>query len=192
MKSDVNQPAEVEKTIRTVIDRFGRIDCACNNAGVEDTAAAFQDQTLENYDKVFGVNVKGLWLCMQHEIRQMTKQGSGAIVNVSSVAGMIGVSKNATYVASKHAVIGFTKAAAVEVSKIGIRVNAVAPAAIDTGMFDRFAANPELRQRVSAAHPIGRIGRPEEVANAVIWLCSDEASFVTGHTLLVDGGYTAQ
>src|SRR5262245_30820728 len=140
LKSDVSQPAEVEKTIRTVIDRFGRIDCACNNAGVEDTAAAFQDQTMENYDKVFGVNVKGLWLCMQQEIRQMTKQGSGAIVNMSSVAGLIGVSKNATYVASKHAVIGFTRAAADEVSKNGIRVNAVAPAPIDTATTDPTAA----------------------------------------------------
>jgi NAD(P)-dependent dehydrogenase (short-subunit alcohol dehydrogenase family) len=189
VRADVSNPADVEKTMTTVLSRFGRLDVAFNNAGVEDAAAPFHEQTVENYDRVMGINVKGLWLSMQAEIRQMLKQGGGAIVNTSSVAGLIAITGNATYVATKHAVIGYTKAAALEYAKQGIRVNAVAPAAIDTEMVQRFASEPAVRDQLMRAHPIGRIGQPEEVAAAVLWLASPAASFVTGHTLVVDGGY---
>ena len=162
---------------------------AFNNAGVEDAAAPFHEQTVENFDRVMGINVKGLWLSMQAEIRQMLQQGGGAIVNTSSVGGLIAITGNATYVATKHAVIGFTKAAALEYAQQGIRVNAVAPAAIDTDMVRRFASEQPVLDQLARAHPIGRIGQSEEVAEAVLWLASPAASFVTGHTLVVDGGY---
>ncbi len=189
VRADVSNPSDVEKTVATVLSRFGRVDVAFNNAGVEDAAAPFHEQTVENYDRVMGINVKGLWLSMQAEIRQMLKQGGGAIVNTSSVGGLIAITGNATYVATKHAVIGFTKAAALEFAKQGIRVNAVAPAAIDTEMVQRFASEQAVRDQLARSHPIGRIGQPEEVAEAVLWLASPAASFVTGHTLVVDGGY---
>jgi NAD(P)-dependent dehydrogenase (short-subunit alcohol dehydrogenase family) len=189
VRADVSKAAEVESTLATLLARFGRLDVAFNNAGAEDAAAPFHEQTVENYDRVMGINVKGLWLSMQAEIRQMLKQGGGAIVNTSSVGGLIAIAGNATYVATKHAVIGFTKAAALEYAKQGIRVNAVAPAAIDTEMVQRFATEQAVRDKLAAAHPIGRMGQPEEVAEAVLWLASPAASFVTGHTLLVDGGY---
>ena len=189
VRADVSKAADVESTLATLLARFGRLDVAFNNAGVEDAAAPFHEQTVENYDRVMGINVKGLWLSMQAEIRQMLKQGGGAIVNTSSIGGLIAITGNATYVATKHAVIGFTKAAALEYAKQGIRVNAVAPAAIDTEMVQRFATEQAVRDKLAAAHPIGRMGQPEEVAEAVLWLASPAASFVTGHTLVVDGGY---
>jgi NAD(P)-dependent dehydrogenase (short-subunit alcohol dehydrogenase family) len=189
VRADVSRPADVENTLATLLARFGRLDIAFNNAGVEDIAAPFHEQTVENYDRVMGINVKGLWLSMQAEIRQMLKQGGGAIVNTSSVGGLIAIAGNATYVATKHAVLGFTKAAALEYARQGIRVNAVAPAAIDTEMVQRFATEQAVRDKLAAAHPIGRMGQPEEVAEAVLWLASPAASFVTGHTLVVDGGY---
>jgi NAD(P)-dependent dehydrogenase (short-subunit alcohol dehydrogenase family) len=189
VRADVSRPADVESMLATVLSRFGRLDAAFNNAGVEDAAAPFHEQTVENFDRVMGINVKGLWLSMQAEIRQMLKQGGGAIVNTSSVGGLIAISNNATYVATKHAVIGYTKAAALEYAKQGIRVNAVAPAAIETDMVRRFATEQAVRDKLAAAHPIGRMGQPEEVAEAVLWLASPAASFVTGHTLVVDGGY---
>lgn len=189
VRADVSRPADVESMLATVLSRFGRLDVAFNNAGVEDAAAPFHEQTVENFDRVMGINVKGLWLSMQAEIRQMLKQGGGAIVNTSSVGGLIAISNNATYVATKHAVIGYTKAAALEYAKQGIRVNAVAPAAIETDMVRRFATEQAVRDKLAAAHPIGRMGQPEEVAEAVLWLASPAASFVTGHTLVVDGGY---
>ena len=192
VRADVSKASDVENTIATVLSRFGRLDVAFNNAGVEDAAAPFHEQTAENYDRVMGINVKGLWLSMQAEIRQMLKQGGGAIVNTSSVGGLIAITGNATYVATKHAVIGFTKAAALEFAKQGIRVNAVAPAAIDTEMVQRFATEQAVLDKLAAAHPIGRMGQPEEVAAAVLWLASPAASFVTGHTLVVDGGYLAK
>jgi NAD(P)-dependent dehydrogenase (short-subunit alcohol dehydrogenase family) len=192
IRADISKSADVESMLATVLSRFGRLDAAFNNAGVEDAAAPFHEQTVENYDRVMGINVKGLWLSMQAEIRQMLKQGGGAIVNTSSIGGLIAIANNATYVATKHAVIGYTKAAALEYAKQGIRVNAVAPAAIDTDMVRRFASEPAVRDKLAAAHPIGRLGQAEEVAQAVLWLASPAASFVTGHTLVVDGGYLAK
>jgi NAD(P)-dependent dehydrogenase (short-subunit alcohol dehydrogenase family) len=189
VRADVSNPTDVEKMLATVVSRFGRLDVAFNNAGVEDAAAPFHEQTVENFDRVMGINVKGLWLSMQAEIRQMLQQGGGAIVNTSSVGGLIAITNNATYVATKHAVIGFTKAAALEYAKQRIRVNAVAPAAIDTDMVRRFASEQSVLDQLARAHPIGRIGQSEEVAEAVLWLASPAASFVTGHTLVVDGGY---
>ena len=189
VRADVSKAAHVENTLATLLARFGRLDVAFNNAGVEDIAAPFHEQTVENYDRVMGINVKGLWLSMQAEIRQMLKQGGGAIVNTSSVGGLIAIAGNATYVATKHAVLGFTKGAALEYAKQGIRVNAVAPAAIDTEMVQRFASEQAVRDQLARSHPMGRIGQPEEVAQAVLWLASPAASFVTGHTLVVDGGY---
>ena len=189
VRADVSNPTDVEKMLATVVSRFGRLDVAFNNAGVEDAAAPFHEQTVENFDRVMGINVKGLWLSMQAEIRQMLQQGGGAIVNTSSVGGLIAITNNATYVATKHAVIGFTKAAALEYAKQRIRVNAVAPAAIDTDMVRRFASEQPVLDQLARAHPIGRIGQSEEVAEAVLWLASPAAAFVTGHTLVVDGGY---
>jgi NAD(P)-dependent dehydrogenase (short-subunit alcohol dehydrogenase family) len=192
VKADVAKAAEVEAMVRRAVEAFGRLDYAFNNAGIEETPTPLVEQTEENYDAIIDTNVKGVWLSLKYEIPQILKQGGGAIVNNSSIAGLIAMAGAGVYVASKFAVIGLTKAAALEYAKAGLRVNAVCPAAIDTDMFDRFASIPGVRAQLEAAHPIGRIGRPEEVADAVVWLCSDAASFVTGHALPVDGGFTAQ
>src|SRR5205814_9971177 len=167
---------------------------AFNNAGIEgDVKPTLIDQTEANFDAVMNINVKGVWLSMKYEIPQMLKTGGGAIVNCSSVAGVIGFPGIGIYSASKHAVIGLTKTAALEYSAQGIRVNAVNPAVIDTEMVDRLAVGVDMKKDDFATlHPIGRIGRVEEVAEAVLWLCSGKASFVTGHSLLIDGGFTAR
>jgi NAD(P)-dependent dehydrogenase (short-subunit alcohol dehydrogenase family) len=191
VRADVAKEADVRALVQKALEAFGRLDFAVNNAGVEGDNRPLVEQTVEEYDKIFRTNVLGVLLSMKHEIPAMLRAGSGAIVNISSVAGLVAIPNASTYIASKHAVIGLTKAAALETARTGVRVNAVAPAAIDTDMYTRFAADPEVRRQVDAAHPVGRIGRPEEVAAAVVWLCSDAASFVTGHTLTVDGGFTA-
>ncbi|MFT5245252.1 MAG: NAD(P)-dependent dehydrogenase (short-subunit alcohol dehydrogenase family), partial [Psychroserpens sp.] len=147
----------------------------------------------ENWDRTIGVNLKGIWLCMKHEIPEMLKQGKGVIVNCSSVAGLVGFAGLPAYVASKHGVIGLTKTAALECAKIGIRVNAVCPGVIQTAMIDRLTGNDkEAIEQFTNLEPVGRFGQPEEIANAVIWMCSDGASFVTGHAMAVDGGFVAQ
>jgi NAD(P)-dependent dehydrogenase (short-subunit alcohol dehydrogenase family) len=192
VQADVSKDADVARLVRATVERFGRVDVAFNNAGIEEAVGAFHEKSEADYDKIFGVNVKGLWLSMVHEVRQMLRQGGGAIVNTSSVAGVVGFPGAAVYDASKHAVIGFTKSVALEYARKGIRVNAVAPAAIDTDMFDRFAAAADVRKQLEEAHPVGRIGTADEVAAAVLWLASDAASFVTGQTLPVDGGFTVQ
>ena len=194
IRTDVAKAADVRAMVEKTVATYGRLDYAFNNAGViEQTPGPLVEQSEETFGRIMDINVKGVWLSMKYEIPEMLKHGGGAIVNMSSVAGVVGFPGMGIYVASKHAVVGLTKAAAVEYSKSGVRVNAVNPAAIETEMLAHFVAdNAEVRAQMAAAHPIGRTGRPEEIADAVIWLCSDKASFVTGHALLVDGGYTAQ
>jgi NAD(P)-dependent dehydrogenase (short-subunit alcohol dehydrogenase family) len=191
--TDVAQEAQVKNLIGRTLERFGRLDFAFNNAGIDQQPTPLLEQTEETYDQVMDINVKGVWLSMRHEIPAMLKSGGGAIVNTSSALGLIAFPGVEVYVASKHAVIGLTKSAAVEFGKQGIRINAVLPAAIETDMYRRFVGEKaESIAAMVAMHPIGRIGTPEEIADAVIWLCSSKSSFVIGHSLLVDGGFTAQ
>ena len=191
-RTDVLVAADIEALVDHAVTTYGRLDLAFNNAGIEGDVAPLIEQTEANYDAVMDVNVKGVWLSMKYEIPKMLERG-GAIVNCSSVAGLIGFPGVAIYIASKHAVIGLTKTAALEYSAQGVRVNAVNPAVIDTEMVDRFAVGLNMKKDdFSTLHPIGRIGRVEEVAEAVLWLCSGKASFVTGHSLIVDGGFTAR
>ena len=193
VKTDVANAAEVKTMVEKTVATYGRLDYAFNNAGViEPKPGPLVEQTEETFDQIVNVNVKGVWLSMKYEVPEMLKHGGGAIVNMSSVAGVIAFPGLGIYIASKHAVIGLTKTAALEYSKLGVRVNAVNPAAIETDMLAHVANDPEAKAQMGAMHPIGRIGTAEEVANAVVWLCSDKASFVTGHSLLVDGGLTAQ
>ncbi|HVZ97867.1 MAG TPA: SDR family oxidoreductase [Chitinophagaceae bacterium] len=189
---DVSKSNDVKAMIEKIVATFGRLDFAFNNAGIEGTMGNIQDCTEENWDKTIGIDLKGIWLCMKYEIPQMLQQGKGAIVNCSSVAGLIGFPGLPAYVASKHAVAGLTKTAALENSKEQIRVNAVCPGVIHTDMIDRITGKDKnAEQQYANMEPIGRIGRPEEVAEAVMWLCSDSASFVTGTTIPVDGGWIA-
>ena len=197
VSTDVSNGREVEALVDRAVQAYGRLDLACNNAGISGPHLVFTaDFREEDWDKVIDTNLKGVWLCMKYEIRQMLKQQTkGAIVNVSSVAGLSGGWFNSAYYASKHGVIGATKAAAVEYAKEGIRINAVCPATIRTPMADQTmfkSQNPEAQLRQNALHPIGRIGNPEEVAAAIVWLCSDAASYMVGHALVVDGGFLSR
>jgi NAD(P)-dependent dehydrogenase (short-subunit alcohol dehydrogenase family) len=192
-RTDVLVAAEIEALVDHAVKTYGGLDLAFNNAGVEGNVAPLVAQTEANYDSVMDVNVKGVWLSMKYEIPRMLERGGGAIVNCSSVTGLIGFPNVSIYVASKHAVIGLTKAAALEYSAQGIRVNAVNPAVIDTEMVDRLAEGFSMKKDdLVTFHPIGRVGRVEEVAEAVVWLCSGKSSFVTGHCLVIDGGFTAR
>jgi NAD(P)-dependent dehydrogenase (short-subunit alcohol dehydrogenase family) len=193
-RTDVLVAADIEALVDHAVTTYGRLDIAFNNAGTEgDVQPTLVEQTEANFDAVMGINVKGVWLSMKYEIPRMLEQGAGAIVNCSSVAGVIGFPGIGIYVASKHAVIGLTKVAALEYSAQGIRINAVNPAVIDTEMVDRLADGMNMKKDdLTVFHPIGRLGRVEEVAEAVLWLCSGKASFVTGHSLIVDGGFTAR
>lgn len=185
VKTDVCEGAEVEALINTVVETYGQLDCAFNNAGVFNGGPTHEFLE-EDWDNVINTNLKGVWLCMKYEIPQMLKQGGGVIVNNSSAAGLVGVPNWAAYVSSKHGVLGLTKCVALEYAKQGIRINAVCPAFIHTPMVEAVLNEPE--QIAMMMHPIGRIGAPEEVADAVIWLCSDASSFVTGEVLRLDGG----
>jgi NAD(P)-dependent dehydrogenase (short-subunit alcohol dehydrogenase family) len=192
-RTDVVVAADVKALVDHAVTTYGRLDIAFNNAGIEGDPRPLAEQTEANFDAVMDINVKGVWLSMKYEIPRMLEQGGGAIVNSSSVAGVVGFPGIGIYAASKHAVIGLTKTAALEYSALGIRINAVNPAAIDTEMIDRLANGMNTKKEdLSTLHPIGRIGRVEEVAAAVLWLCSSKASFVTGHSLIVDGGFTAR
>ena len=194
IKTDVSNAAEVEAMVNKAVETYGRLDFAFNNAGIGDTMAYTADLTEEEWDRTINVNLKGVWLCMKYEIKQMLKQGGGAIVNMSSVIGLVGLKGSSAYTASKGGVIQLTRTAALEYTRSGIRINAVCPSFIATPMNKRLLANePELEKKIkNILHPVGRLGEPEEVAVVVIWLCSDRASFITGHPLVVDGGYLAQ
>lgn len=189
VKSDASKSADVESLVQKTVERYGRLDVAFNNAGIEGKWVPLAEQTEENWDQVHGINLKGVWLSMKYEILQMLKQGGrGTIVNMSSVAGLIGAAGAGVYVASKHGVLGLTKSAAIEYAAHGIRVNAVCPAVIETPMAERAFGDPEVTKRMVSLHPIGRFGKPMEVAEAVLWLCSDKSSFTTGQCLGIDGG----
>jgi NAD(P)-dependent dehydrogenase (short-subunit alcohol dehydrogenase family) len=193
VQADVRIAAEVEALIQTTVDTYGRLDCAYNNAATEGIPGLTADCTEENFDRVIGTNLKGIWLCLKYEIPVMLKQGGGSIVNCSSLTGLIGFPNVAAYTASKHGVLGLTKAAALEYAKSGIRINAVCPGVIDTEMANRFAGgNPDVLAYLATLEPVGRLGKPEEVAAAVLWLSSPEASFVLGAGLTVDAGMTIQ
>lgn len=193
VRCDVSNFREVTYLIDKTLKSFGRLDVAFNNAGIEGLQADTEACTEENFDRVIATNLKGVWLCMKYEIEQMLKQGTGAIVNCASIAGLVGFPKIPAYVASKHGVIGLTKTAALEFATKGIRINAVCPGAIMTPMLARFAKDEEeARKNFSALEPMGRVGKPEEIANAVLWLSSPQASFITGQALAVDGGWLAK
>lgn len=194
VKCDVGKAADVEAMVNTTMKTYGRLDIACNNAGIEGTQALTADYPEEMWKRVIDINLTGVWLCLKFEIPQMLKQGDGRVVNMSSILGRVGFSNASAYVAAKHGVIGLTKTAAIEYSAQGIRVNAVCPGFISTPMLERggMVEGTEMYNLVAGLHPIKRLGKPEEVAEAVVWLCSDAASFVSGASLFVDGGYVAQ
>jgi len=192
VKCDVSKSAEVANMINQTMKSYGRLDFAVNNAGIEGATAPTHECSEENWDKTISINLKGIWFCMKNQIPVMLKQGKGAIVNVASIAGLIGFPGLPAYVVSKHGVIGLTKTAALENAKLGIRVNAVCPGVIKTAMVDRVTGKDKIvEKQYEDMEPVGRMGTPEEVAEAIVWLCSDAASFVTGHSLSVDGGWIA-
>jgi NAD(P)-dependent dehydrogenase (short-subunit alcohol dehydrogenase family) len=190
IKCDVSKENEVKELVDKTIERHGRLDCAYNNAGIEGSPCSTTECSTENWDKTININLKGVWLCMKYEIPAMLKSGKGSIVNCSSIAGLVGFETIPAYVASKHGVIGLTETAALEFAKNEIRVNAVCPGAIHTPMLDRFTHGEE--KKMAEQDPMGRVGRPEEISNTVLWLCSDKASYITGQAIAVDGGWVAQ
>lgn len=193
VKCDVSDDASVKAMVEKTITQYGRLDYAFNNAGVEGFSAPIHQCTNENWERTIGVNLKGVWLCMKYEIPLMLQQGKGAIVNNASIAGLVGFPNIPAYVASKHGIIGLTKNAALEYAKLGIRANAVCPGVIKTPMIDRFTGkNKEVEKQFETMEPVGRLGEPEEVAEAVVWLCSEASSFITGDAIPVDGGWVAQ
>ena len=192
IRCNVADEAEVAAMVEQTVAAFGRLDAAFNNAGVQSPAVEIADSSSEEFDRVIGINLRGVWSCMKYELRQMRQQGSGAIVNCSSIGGLIGLPGRAAYHAAKHGVLGLTKSAALEYASRGIRINAVCPGTVDTPMVSAMLAKePDAMKEIMRDQPIGRLGRPEEIASAVLWLCSPGAGFVVGHALAVDGGFTA-
>ena len=190
---DVSQPWQVQALVAGAVERFGRLDYACNNAGIEGEQASTVDCTEENWQRVIDINLRGVWLCMKYEIPRMLQSGGGAIVNISSIAGLVGFQWICSYVASKHGINGLTRVAALEYAKQNIRVNAVCPGAIRTAMIERFTRHEKHQEEALVAmHPLGRMGTPREIAELIVWLCSDAASFVTGQLIAADGGFVAQ
>jgi NAD(P)-dependent dehydrogenase (short-subunit alcohol dehydrogenase family) len=193
VKTDVASEDEVKSLVEKTINKYNRLDYAVNNAGVGEKMRSLTVQSTDTFDQIMNVNVKGVWLSMKYEIPEMIRTGGGSMVNMSSGAGVVGFPQMAIYIASKHAVLGLTKSAALEYAKSGIRINAVAPGGVETEMLDQtIGENHQFLETFKSMHPIGRIGNPEEIANAVVWLLSDKASFVLGHTLLVDGGIVSR
>lgn len=193
LKCDVTNEAEVASVVETAVSTFGRLDAAYNNAGINSPVSDFADASGEEFDRVNAVNLRGVWNCMKYELQHMRQQGSGAIVNCSSIGGLIGIAERAGYHASKHGVIGLTKSAALEYAARGVRINAICPGIIETpmvsGMLER---EPEAMAALLKEQPIGRLGQPEEIASVVLWLCGPGASFVIGQSIAVDGGYTVR
>ncbi len=196
VRCDISHAEEVEAMIAKAVETYGHIDYAFNNAGIEGIVSSIIDYPEEDWNRVINVNLKGPWLCMKYEIPEMLKQGKGAIVNTSAIGGFLGVPAISAYVAAKHGVIGLTRCVALEYATQGIRVNAICPAIVETPMvMERTFAlgtNPEMYRQLAATLPMKRFTRPEEIAATVLWLCSDAASYITGHSLMVDGGMTIQ
>jgi len=191
MRADMAQEADIAALVAETVATYGRLDCAFNNAGIEGQKAPFGQFPIEEFDRIFSINVRGVWLCMQYEIPAMVANGGGAIVNTASIAGLRGAADLPAYSASKHAVIGMSKSIAKHQALHNIRVNAVCPGIIDTPMMDRLVAEVFSREAATRMQPIGRMGTPEEVAAVVVWLCTDAASLVTGIAMPIDGGTTA-
>jgi NAD(P)-dependent dehydrogenase (short-subunit alcohol dehydrogenase family) len=196
VQTDVSQAAAVQALVHTCVARYGRLDYAVNNAGIEGSIVPMIDYTEDDWDTIIAINLKGVWLCMKAEVVQMQQNGGGAIVNVASVGGLIGFPRMGPYVATKHGIIGLTKTAALEYAAQNIRVNVLCPGLIDTPMADRVveglqAGGIDAEQLVMALTPLKRRGSPEEIAEAAVWLCSEAASYVTGHAMVVDGGFMA-
>jgi len=193
VKCDVSRPGDVEALIKEVVAAYGRLDYAHNNAGIAGDIALTADCTEENWDRTINIDLKGVWLCMKHEIRQMLAQGGGgAIVNASATAGLVGSRRSSAYAAAAHGVVGLTRSAALEYAQAGIRVNAVCPGVTRTPMMQRIIGdNPQVEAQMVGRVPMGRMATPEEVAEVVVWLCSEGAAFVTGHALSCDGGVVA-
>lgn len=196
VQTDVSQNAQVEAMLQSTLAAYGKLDIACNNAGIEGQMVPTADYEEAMFRKVIDINLTGVWLCMKYEIPAILAQGGGAIVNVSSVAGVIGAATASAYTAAKHGVIGLTRSAALEYAAAGLRINAICPAYIETPMVMERHMNAghdeKIYRRFSKAHPIGRMGKPEEVADGILWLASPQSSFVTGHALVLDGGMTIQ
>ena len=197
IQADVARAAEVEALVKKGVKTYGRLDCALNNAGIQGEIRQTAECSEENWNRIIAINLTGVWLCMKHELAYMLPQGSGTIVNTASNFGLVGSQGMPAYSASKHGVLGLTKTAALEYAKVGIRVNAVCPGPTQTPLVDRILSQqPQLAtqivEAIKAREPVGRMGQPEEIAEAVVWLCSETASFVTGIALAVDGGFVAQ
>lgn len=192
VKTDVSDPDQCKHLITTTIDKFGTVDYAFNNAGISGESNPVADMSIEGWNKMIATNLSSVFYCMKYQINQMMKQGSGSIVNNSSILGTVGFSNACAYVASKHGVIGLTQTAALEYSKSGIRINAIGPGFINTPLLSEAGIDAEAKKGLVMLHPIGRLGEPEEVAELVVWLSSDKASFITGSYYPIDGGYLAQ
>lgn len=190
IKCDVSSEQEVKNLVDKTIEKYGRLDCAYNNAGIEGSPCSTIECSTENWDRTINTNLKGVWLCMKYEIPAMLQNGKGSIVNCSSIAGLVGFETIPAYVASKHGVIGLTETAALEFAKKNIRVNAVCPGPIHTPMLERFTSGEE--KMMADQDPMGRIGQPEEIADSVLWLSSDKASYVTGQSIAIDGGWVSR